>query len=154
MVVKVFVPTNPSERVSVTNNRGTDKVAISNQRGPLGPTGPIGPFGPKSVTISYPTASENLTLMYTDQSVTVEKISAVLAMTEASNAAFTIKHSSDRSSSGTEVVTGGMFCTSNTSANTVTTFDSATIPANTFVWFETSSITGSVQEFHLTIEFE
>lgn len=128
-------------------------VDASPDSGSAGPTGPQGPMGPKSVTIGYPTASEDITLLYTNQQVTIGRISTILRQTGASNVAFSIKYNADRSAAGTAIKTGGMFCAGDTVANTVTAFDSATIPANNFLWLETTSITGSVQEFHLTIDF-
>jgi len=121
--------------------------------GAQGPIGAQGPFGPKSATISYPTASEDLTLLYTRQTVIINKISSIISKTMPSNVAFTIKYAPNRSDAGTEVVAGGLYCTSNTIANVVTSFTNATLPTNNFVWLETSAITGSVQEFHLTIDF-
>ena len=66
---------------------------------------------------------------------------------------FTLRYGPDRSATGTEIKTGGMTCSSNTVANEVTVFDSATIPTDNFIWLETSSITGSVQEFHVSLTF-
>jgi len=141
-------------RVSIS--QGTqEKVRVGvTQRGPAGSDGADGPFGPKSITISYPTASEDVTLLYTNQSVTISKISSVLTQNASSNVAFTIRKDINRSNTGTEVKTGGFYCNSNTVPNSYTNFDSATIGANTFMWLETTSATGSVQEFHLTIELE
>tara|TARA_R110000772_G_scaffold99174_1_gene198775 strand:- start:50084 stop:51673 length:1590 start_codon:yes stop_codon:yes gene_type:complete len=118
-----------------------------------GPIGPTGPFGPKSMTIINPTASEDVTLFYTNQSVVVNKISSTIKQSATSNVSFTLRYNADRDATGTEIITGGTYCTSNTLANTVYSFDSATIAANTFLWLETTSITGSVQEFHVTIDF-
>jgi len=121
--------------------------------GAPGPAGPTGPTGPKSLTISYPTASEDATLFYTDSQKTLSSISSVLLGTGSSTVTFTIRYAADRSAAGTEVKTGGMICSSNTTANTVSSFDNPTIPINNFVWLETSNITGSVQEFHVSLIF-
>jgi len=142
MAIKVLIPsTAPSNRVSISS------------AGSRGPQGLTGPYGPKAVTIVNPTASEDITLLYTTQQVTINAISSVLLQSATSNVAFTLRYETTRSNTGTEITTGGMFCDSNTLGNTITTFDNATIPANNFLWLETSSISGSVQELHLTIEF-
>jgi len=121
--------------------------------GDIGPTGPQGPSGPKSVTIVYPTASEDVTLFYTESQLTISRISSVFIGTGGSTVDFTIRYDSDRTSTGTEVITGGITCSSSTTSNNETVFNNATIPANNFIWLETSSITGSVQEFHITLTF-
>lgn len=121
--------------------------------GALGPIGPTGPSGPKSLTIINPTASEDATLFYTDSQKTLSSISSVLLGTGGSTVTFTIRYAADRSAAGTEAKTGGMICSSTTTSNVVSSFDNPTIPINNFVWLETSSISGSVQEFHVSLTF-
>ena len=121
--------------------------------GDTGPVGATGPAGPKSLTIVYPTASEDITILYTEAQHIVSRIATVMLSTGTSTVDFTLRYGPDRSATGTEIKTGGMTCSSNTVANEVTVFDSATIPTDNFIWLETSSITGSVQEFHVSLTF-
>lgn len=139
----------PGSLATVTNSGNTREAKFDFSI----PRGNTGAAGPKSLTISYPTASEDLTILYTDVEHIVSRISSVLLGTGGSTVDFTIRYASDRSATGTEVITGGITCSSTTVANNETTFDSATIPANNFIWLETSSITGSVQEFHISLTF-
>jgi hypothetical protein len=126
------------------------KVEVQDQRVISGPQGPI---GPKSVTISYPTAIENMTLLYAKQTLKIARVSSVLVGNTGSTVSFTIKKSAQRNAAGTEIITGGMVCDTNSSADVVTVFNDNTVQANTFLWLETTEITGSVTEFHLTIDF-
>ena len=139
----------PGEQASVTNSGNTREAKFDFSI----PRGNTGPAGPKSLTISYPTASEDVTILYTEAEHILSRVSSVLVGTGGSTVSFTLRYASDRSSAGTEVKTGGLTCGSTSTANNETVFDSATVPANNFIWLETSSITGSVQEFHVSLTF-
>lgn len=62
-------------------------------------------------------------------------------------------HATDRSNAGIEVVTGGTTTTSLTSGSDVTSFNDATIPADSFIWLETTAKGGTVTELHITIVY-
>lgn len=66
---------------------------------------------------------------------------------------YTIRHSTDRSAAGNEVVTSGSTVTSTTTGDIVTSFDSANIPVNSFVWIDVTSVTGTVERLGVTIYF-
>jgi hypothetical protein len=67
---------------------------------------------------------------------------------------FTIRHGSDRSASGTEVVTGGTVCNNTTTGTNVTSFDDATIVAESHVWIETTAAGGTVDSFTVTLFYD
>jgi hypothetical protein len=106
-----------------------------------GPKGESGPFGPKSTTISFPTASEDITLFYTNQNVTISSIVSVLRVSGGSSLTWTLRYGSDRNSTGTEVKTGGMTTTSSTTGDSITVLDNAIISSGNFVWLETTGAT-------------
>jgi hypothetical protein len=106
----------------------------------------------KSITVPDPTDLEEITLFRANAPAVIQKIVAVLIGSTPS-VTWTIKKSSDRSSAGTEVITGGTTTTSNTSGAVITVFNSPAINADEFVWLETSAIDGLVDELHLTIFF-
>lgn len=118
--------------------------------GPQGATGPTGNTGPRNIAILAPTASENITLFFTTQALTISKIAHVIR--GGTSVTFTIRHASTRSAAGTEVVTGGTVANSTTGA-TVTSFNSASIPANSWVWVTTSAVAGTVNELSVSVEF-
>lgn len=118
--------------------------------GPQGATGATGNTGPRNIAILAPTASENITLFFTTQALTISKIAHVIR--GGTSVTFTIRHASTRSAAGTEVVTGGTVANSTTGA-TVTSFNSASIPANSWVWVTTSAVAGTVNELSVSVEF-
>lgn len=62
-----------------------------------------------------------------------------------------IRHGTDRSATGTAVVTAGTTVTSSTTGSVVLGFDDATAEAGSFVWAETSSRSGTTANLELFI---
>jgi hypothetical protein len=109
------------------------------------------PLKSKSITIENPTSSEDISMFFTNKAITITEIRAVVIGTTPS-VTWTIRHNAtDRSAVGNEVVTSGTTTTSTTSGSDVTSFNDATIPADSFVWMETTAQTGTVTELHITI---
>ena len=104
----------------------------------------------KSIYIESPTPTEDISLFFVAESITIYKMTAIASGTTPS-LTYTVRHDTDRSAIGNEVVTGGSTVTSTTTGDTVITFDDATIPANSHVWFETTARTGTVTSVNLTI---
>lgn len=107
----------------------------------------------KSITIESPTATEDISMFFTSEAVTITKIAAVSVGTTPS-LTYTIRHSTDRSAAGNEVVTSGSTTTSTTTGDVVTSFNDATVPANSWVWLETTSSSGTVTNTSITIIYE
>lgn len=107
------------------------------------------PIMSKSITIESPTSSEDLSMFYTDEAITVTKI--VFVITGATSATTTIRHHTDRSNAGNEVVTSGTTANSTTTGNVVTSFNDATIPADSFVWLETTALSGTPTTLSVTV---
>lgn len=106
----------------------------------------------KAITIETPTATEDITLFYTDDAITVTQLSAV-SVGSTPSTTYTIRHSTDRSATGNEVVTSGSTTTSTTTGNIVTSFNDATIPADSWVWLETTATSGTVTNVNVTVEY-
>lgn len=109
-------------------------------------------FHIKAITIESPTASEDITLFFTDDAITITQLNAVSVGTTPS-VTYTIRHGSDRSAAGNEVVTSGSTTTSTTTGDEVTSFNDATIPAGSWVWLETTATSGTVTNTNITIEY-
>lgn len=124
--------------------------------GPIGPTGPAGPYSPKSLTISYPVANDQFTLIYTPIALTVAN---VITTTLSGNIAWAnssvtanLYYGTDRSS-GTLILQN--FVTGNTKvANSNTNFSSASIPANNFIWLQLRTVVNTPLEYHMTMVFQ
>ena len=112
----------------------------------------------KHVTVENPTNSEDITLFFTDEALTITKIVAVLTGSASPSLTWTIKFHADRSNAGTEVVTGGTTIDSSgggtSTGQSVTSFNSASISANNWVWFKTTAQSGTVNKIHLTIFYD
>lgn len=106
----------------------------------------------KSITIESPTASEDIPLWYAVQALTITRIDAVCRGTSPS-VTWTIRHSSDRSAAGNEVVTGGSTTTSTTTGNSVLSFNDATIPAGSWIWLETTATSGTISDIVISIQY-
>jgi hypothetical protein len=105
----------------------------------------------KSITIESPTATEDISLFYTDDAITITKIVAVLVGSATPSVTWTVRHGTDRSAAGTEVVTGGTTTTSVTTGSVVTSFNDATVVADAFVWLETTAQSGTVGQINITV---
>lgn len=107
----------------------------------------------KSITVESPSAAEDLSLFYLVPSGTIRSIEVVLRGSNSPSLTWTLRHDTDRSAAGTEVVTGGTTTTNTTDGEEITVFDAPDIPANSFIWLETTGIGGSVESVHITITF-
>ena len=112
------------------------------------------PIQSKSITVENPTASEDLSMFFTDEAITVTKIVAVLVGSATPSVTWTIRHGTDRSAAGAEVVTSGTATTSVTTGSVVTSFNDATIIADSFVWLETTAQSGTVGQINITIFYK
>lgn len=111
-------------------------------------------FKTKAITIEDPTSSEDITMFFTDDAITVTQLNAVLANGSSTpSVTWTIRHSTDRSATGNEVVTSGTTTTSISTGSEVSSFNDATIPAGSWVWIETTAQSGTVPELSVSIEY-
>ena len=112
----------------------------------------VKPVLSKSITVESPTATEDISIFFTNLAITVTEIRAVVRGTTPS-VTWTIRHGTSRSGTGAEVVTGGTATTDQSTGSDVTSFDDATIVADSFVWLETTAQTGTVEELAITIVY-
>lgn len=101
-------------------------------------------LGRPPVVIENPQVGEDVEFAFAFETVTIEEIRAVLRGTSTPSVTWTIRYASDRSATGTEVITGGTVTTS-LSGQTITVFNNPTIPAGNWVWLETTAVSGTVQ---------
>lgn len=105
----------------------------------------------RSITFDQPTSAIDLGMFFTSVAITVTKMACVLVGSSTPSVTWTIRHDPDRSATGNEVVTGGTTTTSVTTGSIVTSFNDATIPADSFVWLETTAKSGTVLSMQTTI---
>ena len=106
-----------------------------------------------SITVENPTATEDLSIFFSNKAITITEIRAVLVGSASPSVTWTIRHGTDRSAAGAQVVTGGTVTTSTTTGSDVTVFNDATIVADSFIWLETTAKSGTVTELHITIVY-
>jgi hypothetical protein len=66
---------------------------------------------------------------------------------------FNIRHNADFSTTGTQLISGGITTSSTTTGLATTTFDNATVTGNSFVWLTTTGTSGTVDMLHVTLFF-
>ena len=131
--------------VAVTGPAGAD--------GDPGTNGTIGANGitpPITVTVEYPVVPDKVPIIYTESGLVVRRIQSVLQGTATPNVVFQIRYASDISAAGTNVVTA-VICTNTTHGLSTTSFDNATVPANNWIWFTTSVVSGTVNTISVSI---
>ncbi len=103
----------------------------------------------KAITIENPGNSENITLFYTPEAITLSRFSAVIQ--GAGSVPYIVSYGSSRTT-GTATSTVNVV-SSTTTAQNVTSFTNANIPANNWVWLTTVTTTGTPTSFNLTISY-
>jgi len=108
-----------------------------------------------SITVEDPGASEDISITFIGggKAITISEMRAVLVGSSTPSVTWTIRHNTDRSAGGQEVVTSGTTTTSTTTGSDVTSFNDATVPLDTFLWLETTAQSGTVEELHVTITY-
>lgn len=107
----------------------------------------------KSIIIENPSNSEDLSFFFTDVAITVLKMRAILVGSATPSVTWTVRHGTDRSAAGAEVVTGGSTTTDTTTGSDITVFDDATIVANSHIWIETTAQSGTVDSIIINLFF-
>ena len=105
-----------------------------------------------SITIETPTASEDIGLQRFNVPITITKIVGVLTG-DYTSVTINPKFSTDRSAAGTAVLSSATAITSTTTGTVITSFGDATIPADSFLWLETTAKTGTAGNLELTVFF-
>jgi hypothetical protein len=112
-----------------------------------GPQGPAAPSLPRSITIADPQVDDSFTFFRTVAETT---IASVTALVSSGSVEYELRYGADRATAGTLATTDTVTST--------TTGDSATlqnqpVPAGTYVWIMILAVTGTVNEFNVSIGF-
>lgn len=111
---------------------------------------------PKFITIEHPTGTDNISFFFSPKAETVSEIIPTISGTEGgSGIEWSLRFGPDRSnhSGASELIIGGSETALllGNSGNILTSFDNPNIPANNFIWVETTAISGTVAELSLNI---
>ncbi len=97
-----------------------------------------------------PTASDDITIFRTDVDITVQEVIAVSVGTSPSTT-YQLKHSTDRNAAGNALTTSA--ATTSTTTGNVATLSDATIPANSWIWLETTAASGTNVKLSIDIRY-
>jgi|TARA_B110000238_G_scaffold192968_1_gene228862 hypothetical protein len=103
----------------------------------------------QTITIESPTSSEDLTFFRTDDAITVQEVIAVRTGNGSTN--FRLRHSTNRAAGGT-LVTNNLNSNSKSVGNIAPLSDS-TIPANSWIWLETTGASGTNVTFTVDLRY-
>ena len=144
--------TPPTGKITMFADSGTGNIRYKKDTGVVGDF--IGQNDPelKAITVEIPSTSENISFFFTEVAITVYKIAVILVGTTPS-LKWSIRHGTDRSAAGAEVITDGTTTTATTSAEVITTFNDPTIIANSHIWFTTTEKSGVVDSVSLTLYY-
>lgn len=106
----------------------------------------------KSVTILSPQATDKVTLFALPYAATLTKMQAVIRGSSTPSVNYNVKYGTDRTS-GTLVVSIGSTVSSTTTGDVVTSFNNSSPAADSYVWLEMIAVSGTVDEFHLTVYY-
>lgn len=135
--------------------RNQMRVTIRTNADPIPAYGPVvnvDPFvdRPISVTVPSPQAGDEFTLTYTQDSLTLTQVLALVQGSSTPSVTFVLRYDADRSATGT-LATQSLAVT-NTTTGQLATIQNMPIPANRFVWLELTAVSGTVTEFTMTAE--
>lgn len=101
----------------------------------------------KSIGIENPTTSEDAPFFRCNRAITITEM--VISIVGASTPAITvdIRHHTDRNNAGNALITSPTSSSeaannAESTGHVITSFDDATIPANSFIWVEVDAVTG------------
>lgn len=114
-------------------------------------TFPKTPTLSKSITIPDPVATDDITLFYTPVAITITGVYSHIEGT--TNVVFNVGHAATRTGTQLDVFTSDITLTSTAGQSNTTGFNDATIPANSWVWLEAVSVSGTPTLFHGTIVY-
>jgi hypothetical protein len=121
-------------------NNGSDTFARSYS--PAGARSALGLIVEKDLSLENPTASEDMSWFYTNRAITIQEL--VFVLVGSGSVTPVIRHSTNRSLTGTSIRSSNTAITNTTTGTIETSFSDATIPANSFVWVETTAQSGTV----------
>lgn len=106
---------------------------------------------PTAIEIENPSGSERIVWYRSYKATTVNEINAVLNGSSTPSVTFSVRFDADRSATGTELLTGGRTIT-NTTTGVSYAPDVTTIPADVWVWLETTAQSGVVLELNIGMD--
>lgn len=108
----------------------------------------------RALSIENPDDAEDMTFFFTNQTLKLDRMQAVIVGTASPSITWTIRFAENRSAAGTEIVAGGTTTSSLTTGSNIASFTNGTIPVESWVWLETTANAGSVALLTVTLFFD
>jgi len=103
----------------------------------------------KSVAIANPVATDDVTAFFTPVAINISSVHSHIAGT--TNVVFNVGHAATRDGTQLNVFTSNVTVSSLSGQNNNSGFDDETIPANSWVWIDVVSVSGTPSIFHATL---
>ena len=104
----------------------------------------------KAITIVDIVATDDATFMFTPVAITV--VATHAHRVAGTNVVYNVKHAPNRDDAGLDVFTADITLTSTTGQTNNSGFNDETIPANSWVWLDVVSVSGTVTMFGVVLE--
>jgi len=139
---------NPPQSQWILQSDPTVSDGDRGYTGSVGYVGSQGVYGPRNISFQNPVDTDTQTLMYTDKQVTIGEVRSIIS--GGTSADVSLKFDSDRSSTGTTIMSSTIV---NSAGGSVATLSNSTVAANRWIWAEVGSVVDSVQELSVNIRF-
>ena len=118
----------------------------------LGPPGPSALL-PQTLRLSSPSGNSKVPILRAATNLRLSRVDVLLAGSSPAILC-SLRIGADFSASGTEVLSGGIAASNTTTGQTVTSFEVDTLPAESWLWLETSAASGSIDALFLAVYLE
>lgn len=106
---------------------------------------------PRSITIAEPQNGDSFTLFKTDREISISSVTGLVRGTSSPSVTYELRYASDRSTSGTLATVSDTV--TNSTTGDVATVQNQPIPSGRYVWINITGVTGTVNEFNVSIAF-
>lgn len=136
--------------ITLTTNATNDTITIESTGG--GGGGGNVNSNRASLTLYDPTSAEDITMMYTSSSITINKVFSVLRGSAGQSVTISLHYATTRNAAGTAIVSA-QAVTATSSIADVTKTANTTVDAGNFIWLETSATAGTVNELFVQFTY-
>lgn len=109
---------------------------------------PANGSAPRSITIAGPLAGDSFTLFRTSRETTLD---SVVGLVSGGSVTYELRYASDRTTAGTLATVSDTV--TNTTTGDTATLQNQPIPADRWVWIDITAVSGTVDEFNLSVAF-
>ena len=125
---------------AITANTAKTGITTAQANAIVANTAKVIPTLNKILTLEAPTASDDITIFRTDVAITVQQVISVSTGTTPSTT-YQLKHHTDRNNAGNNLTNSSI--SGNTTTGNIATLSDPTIPADSFIWMETTAASGT-----------